>query len=216
MRIGAKVYFVIALAAAVCPFPWFAPTHAQAASAISFSAASYSAREGDGQASIVVTRAGDTSGEVSVDYATSEGTASRRSDFTPAFGTLRFAPGETMKTFSVLITDNLVAETEETVDLMLFNATGGTTLISPDVAVLNISDDDTAPSTVNPIDDTRTFVRQQYHDFLNREPDESGLNFWVNQIESCGADPQCREVKRINVSAAFFLSIEFQETGSSP
>ena len=63
------------------------------------------------------------------------------------------------------------------------------------------------------MDDARTFVRQQYHDFLNREPDESGLNFWVNQIESCGADPQCREVKRINVSAAFFLSIEFQETG---
>src|SRR4029079_6301282 len=30
---------------------------------------------------------------------------------------------------------------------------------------------------------------------------------------SCGSDPQCIEVKRINVSAAFFLSIEFQETG---
>ena len=30
---------------------------------------------------------------------------------------------------------------------------------------------------------------------------------------SCGADAQCAEVKRINVSAAFFLSIEFQETG---
>ena len=41
----------------------------------------------------------------------------------------------------------------------------------------------------------------------------TGLNFWVNQIESCGADAQCRAVKRINVSAAFFLSIEFQNTG---
>ena len=213
MRIRARFYLIIAVAAGVCIFPWFGPTPAQAVSTISFSAASYNAREGDGQASIMVIRAGDTSGEVSVDYATSEGTASRRSDFTPAFGTLRFAPGETMKTFSVLITDNLVAETEETVDLMLFNATGGTTLTSPDAAVLNIRDDDSATSTVNPIDDARTFVRQQYHDFLNREPDESGLNFWVNQIESCGADPQCREVKRINVSAAFFLSIEFQETG---
>jgi hypothetical protein len=35
----------------------------------------------------------------------------------------------------------------------------------------------------------------------------------VNEIEQCGADAQCREVKRINVSAAFFLSIEFQQTG---
>src|SRR5207248_4597150 len=57
-------------------------------------------------------------------------------------------------------------------------------------------------------------VRQHYHDFLNREPDATGLQFWTNQIESCGADAACREVKRINVSAAFFLSIEFQNTGS--
>lgn len=29
----------------------------------------------------------------------------------------------------------------------------------------------------------------------------------------CGTDTQCIELRRINVSAAFFLSIEFQETG---
>ena len=57
------------------------------------------------------------------------------------------------------------------------------------------------------------FVRQHYHDFLGRAPDAEGLGFWTNEIEGCGADGQCREVKRINVSAAFFLSIEFQETG---
>jgi hypothetical protein len=65
----------------------------------------------------------------------------------------------------------------------------------------------------NPIDDPQNFVRQHYLDFLNREPDASGLAFWINEITSCGTDPQCIEVKRINVSAAFFLSIEFQQTG---
>ncbi len=65
----------------------------------------------------------------------------------------------------------------------------------------------------NPIDDTQFFVAQHYRDFLNREPDASGFAFWTNQIESCGADLQCRELRRINVSAAFFLSAEFQETG---
>ncbi len=66
----------------------------------------------------------------------------------------------------------------------------------------------------NPIEhSTNFFVRQQYLDFLNREPDAAGLAFWANQINSCGADGQCLEIKRINVSAAFFLSIEFQETG---
>jgi hypothetical protein len=39
------------------------------------------------------------------------------------------------------------------------------------------------------------------------------LQFWTNNIEQCGADQQCREVKRIDTSAAFFLSIEFQRTG---
>jgi hypothetical protein len=53
----------------------------------------------------------------------------------------------------------------------------------------------------------------QYHDFLNREPDASGLSFWTNEITSCGLNQQCLETKRTNVSAAFFLSIEFQETG---
>jgi uncharacterized delta-60 repeat protein len=66
---------------------------------------------------------------------------------------------------------------------------------------------------LNPLDTSEFFVRQHYVDFLSREPDESGFNFWVNQIESCGADANCREVRRINVSAAFFLSIEFRQTG---
>jgi len=66
---------------------------------------------------------------------------------------------------------------------------------------------------VNQIDDARTFVRQQYLDFLNRAPDQSGWDFWTNTITSCGNDQQCIDVRRINASAAFFLSIEFQETG---
>ncbi|HEY0348416.1 MAG TPA: serine hydrolase [Pyrinomonadaceae bacterium] len=65
----------------------------------------------------------------------------------------------------------------------------------------------------NPIDLDSFFVRQHYQDFLNREPDADGLNFWVNNITGCEVDPECREVKRINTSAAYFLSIEFQETG---
>src|SRR6478672_3778689 len=67
--------------------------------------------------------------------------------------------------------------------------------------------------TGNPLDTAMFFVRQHYLDFLGREPDANGLTFWTNQITSCGLDQSCVELKRINVSAAFFLSIEFQETG---
>jgi hypothetical protein len=65
----------------------------------------------------------------------------------------------------------------------------------------------------NPVDYAQYFVRQHYVDFLGREPDEAGRAFWQNQINQCGADARCVEVKRVNVSAAYFLSIEFKETG---
>lgn len=67
--------------------------------------------------------------------------------------------------------------------------------------------------TTNFIDNVRYFVRQHYLDFLSREPDPAGWDFWTNQITSCGNDTQCAEAKKINVSAAFFISIEFQESG---
>jgi photosystem II stability/assembly factor-like uncharacterized protein/pimeloyl-ACP methyl ester carboxylesterase len=67
--------------------------------------------------------------------------------------------------------------------------------------------------TANPVDNQQFFVRQHYLDFLNRQPDTSGLNFWTGSITQCGSDAACTEVHRINTSAAFFLSIEFQDTG---
>jgi Domain of unknown function (DUF4214) len=68
-------------------------------------------------------------------------------------------------------------------------------------------------SPSNSTNNTQFFVTQHYNDFLNRSPDAAGLAFWMNNIDTCGSNAQCREVKRIDTSAAFFLSIEFQETG---
>jgi Tol biopolymer transport system component len=65
----------------------------------------------------------------------------------------------------------------------------------------------------NPIDCADFFVRQHYRDFLGRESDQAGLDFWTNEITSCGGDQACIEIKRINDSGSFFHSIEFQETG---
>src|SRR5215210_7231650 len=63
------------------------------------------------------------------------------------------------------------------------------------------------------IDDSDFFVQQHYVDFLSRFPDPSGFAFWQNDINSCGAsNPGCTEAHRVNGAAAFFLSIEFQQT----
>ena len=186
-----------------------------AASNIQFSAASYTAGEGDGSANITVTRTGNAATKTSVDFATSDATAHQRSDYTPAAGTLSFAAGETSKTFAVLITDNVYVDGNRTVNLTLSNATGGATLGVLSTTVLTITDNDTAPPITNPLDnlDGLFFVRQHYYDFLNRQPDIAGLNFWTNEMTSCGANAHCLDIKRPNVSAAFYLSIEFQQTG---
>jgi photosystem II stability/assembly factor-like uncharacterized protein len=73
----------------------------------------------------------------------------------------------------------------------------------------------------NPIDDQRQFVRQQYLDFLSRDPDQAGWDFWTDNITRCN-DParrppgqtveQCTLRQRETTSAAFFLSPEFQYT----
>jgi len=72
----------------------------------------------------------------------------------------------------------------------------------------------TNPPQFITINDNDFFTQQQYIDFLTRMPDQSGFNFWLQQITNCGSNnPGCNEVMRINVSASFFLSIEFRETG---
>jgi hypothetical protein len=73
-------------------------------------------------------------------------------------------------------------------------------------------------SSANPIDDNQFFVAQQYRDFLNREPDQSGLNFWTSQVNQCSSfnyrQPgetyaDCAVRERVNVSLAFWASQEF-------
>jgi hypothetical protein len=66
----------------------------------------------------------------------------------------------------------------------------------------------------NPLDTAEYFVRQQYVDILGREPDESGFNYWSDQINGCGADGGCVQSRRTAVAAAFFIEPEGQETGS--
>jgi uncharacterized delta-60 repeat protein len=189
---------------------------------IQFSASSYPVTEGTDGVSVTVNRTGDTTAASTVDYATSDssganncnvvsGAASSRCDYLITLGTLHFAANETSKTILLPITNDSWAEGSENFTITLTNPTGGV-VAAPSIATITITDNETV-NGINPLDTTAFFVRQHYLDFLNREPDTDGFNFWVNQIDSCGADTQCIEVRRIHVSASFFLSIEFQDTG---
>ncbi|HAF25100.1 MAG TPA: hypothetical protein DCK93_19710, partial [Blastocatellia bacterium] len=135
-----------------------------------------------------------------------------------------FAAGETSKTISTFIVDDSFGEGPETFNVTLSNAVG-CMLGSPATVTVTIISNETVDGP-NPVKDPSFnndfFVREHYVDFFNREPDAGGLAFWKNQLNECENVPlpggftdaqNCREVRRINVSAAFFLSIEFQQTG---
>lgn len=187
---------------------------------IQFSASSYPVGEGDLQVDLTVTRS-DGTGAASVLLGTSDpagaqncnvvnGKGSSRCDYEIRIKTVRFANGETSKIVSAFIIDDSYMEGPETFDVSLSNPIGGT-LGAQSTATVAIADNDSATGP-NPIDTASFFVRLHYTDFLNRQPDPSGFAFWTNEITSC-ANQQCVDNKRINVSAAFYISIEFQQTG---
>jgi subtilisin family serine protease len=191
-------------------------------SSVQFSQPTFSVSEGTNSLAVGVTRTGDTTSVATVGYATTDGAgaaacnsgggnASSRCDYLTTIGRLTFASGENSKTLQIPIVDDNYVEGPQTFSIALSSPVG-VSLGAQSTATLTINDGGVEGGS-NPIDQAAFFVRQHYIDFLNREADPGGLNFWTNEITSCGSNPACIDVKRVNVSAAFFLSIEFQQTG---
>jgi subtilisin family serine protease len=193
----------------------FLPRANSILSSVQFSSLQFPVSESAGSATITVSRSGDLSTQASVDYATSDGGATQKGDYTFAVGRLTFAAGQATRTLSVLIIDDSYPEGTESFSVTLSNPIG-TTIGAQSVTSVSIAANDSSGGP-NPLDnsDARFFVRQHYLDFLSREPDADGLTYWATQITECqqpGATCNADE-RRTNVSAAFYLSIEFQETG---
>jgi len=112
---------------------------------VAFSMATYTVNEGAGTATIIVNLSSSSGQTVSVNYATSNGTATAGSDYTTKSGTLTFTPNQTSKTFTVSILDDALDEPDETVNLTLSNPTNAT-LGNPANATLTIVDNDVSAS----------------------------------------------------------------------
>jgi hypothetical protein len=190
---------------------------------VRFASANFTTGEGEGAATLTITRAGDTSGVTTVevftvddpaavrcdDTASAPGAAFARCDYATTVDTLRFGAGEISKTVNVPLVDDAHAEPDEVVTIKLGEVTGGAPGASDTTATLTIHDNDSAPAGANPILSTPLFVRMQYLDFLSREPE--GGEPWSAVLDNCPAgDITC---DRIKVSSAFFGSQEFQLKG---
>jgi hypothetical protein len=191
---------------------------------VQFNAASYQAQESTGSASISVTRTGDASSSVSVDFATiddnapvrcddnisNHGVAYARCDYATTIDTVTFAAGETTKFINIPLFDDAFTEGDETVQLLLSKVVGAN--LGQNTATLIIKDNDTVPGA-NPINGSPFFVRQQYLDFLSREPEPTGFNAWLSVLNNCSDVNNNPDCDRVTVSSSFFRSQEFQLKG---
>jgi len=189
---------------------------AQTSPTISFSANNYVVSENGSSVVAFVTRGGDLSAQSTVDFATSDGTAAQRNKYLVSAGTLKFLPGESSKTIKILLIDNTIRDGSKSFTITLSNATGATLNAALAMTTINITDDDTNRINTNALDDSQYFVRQQYLDFLNRQPDAQGLAYWTGELNNCGTNAVCTHNRRIGISAAFFMHEEFAQVGNRP
>ena len=107
---------------------------------LQFSAPTYSVRKDGAMATITVSRTLGDGGAVSVNYATSDGTAKAGTNYTNTSGTLNFPDGQTTETFTVPILNDPVPLGSETVNLSLSTPTSGATLGTQSSSTLTIAD----------------------------------------------------------------------------
>ena len=109
---------------------------------IDFKSLRYDVDETAGQATVTVERVGGVGGAVSVDYQTSDGSATAGADYASTSGTLDWAAGDGGdKTFTVPVTWDGRAEGTETISLALTNPGGGADQGPSSAAVIRIGDD---------------------------------------------------------------------------
>ncbi|MEA3207915.1 MAG: hypothetical protein QOE70_972 [Chthoniobacter sp.] len=117
--------------------------------------ADYTVSENGHAATITVTRSEGAAGEVSVNYATADGTALADADYTATSGTLTFPAGVKSKSFTVPILDDTLPEAPESFSVLLSDVAGGATLGALNMAKINITDNDLAPKLQFAVSDFR-------------------------------------------------------------
>jgi uncharacterized repeat protein (TIGR01451 family) len=112
------------------------------AQSVQFGATSYVVNENAGSVVLSVTRSGNVSNAVTINYATSNGTATQPGDYTSSSGVLQFAAGETVRSFVVPIINDETIEHPETINVVLSSPTAGAIEGSPFASTITILDDD--------------------------------------------------------------------------
>ena len=119
------------------------PAPPSSSGSIRFSASNYNVNEGTANVTLTLQRVGGDDGAVSIQYATSNGTATSGSDYTSKSGTVNWADNDdNNKTVTVAILNDGAQESSEKFNVTLSSPGGGATLGSPSAATVTIADND--------------------------------------------------------------------------
>lgn len=179
---------------------------------LQFASGTQTANETDSVVAVSVSRTNGSDGTVSVDYSISDGTGKAGIDYASSSGTVTFGPGETSKTIDVTLFDAGKSSGTSTFTITLTNPTGGATLGATTQVQVSINDTlppETIPQNLAEVafflthsqEAYQYFITQAYQRFLNRVPDQSGLAYWVLQMQQGLTDE--------HLEAGFAASPEF-------
>ena len=180
------------------PAAWTIPGPSGDSSSLSVADAEATEEE-DSTMAFVVTLDPAASDTVTVDYATSDGSAEAGNDYTATSGTLSFSAGETRKTISVAISDDTDNEGDETFTVTLSNAAGAD--LGTQAATGTIRNRPVAPLTAS---------------FSGVPAEHDGSEFTVDLTFSEGPDGGYRDVqKAVKVSGGSINRANRKTKGSN-
>ena len=167
------------------------------ASELQFTATGYGVARTQSQIGLVVTRTGSVAVPVTVDFATSDGTAVAGTNYKSATGTVTFPVGALTETIPLTILNaGAAGSAGKSFTITLSNATNGATLTT-NLAVASVTINDPLPQ--NPLpgnlaavaaafthssEALTNFVLQAYTVYLHRPPEQNGLSFWTGKMAS--------------------------------
>lgn len=154
--------------------------------------------ENAGPWTLTISRIGSTSGAVSVQLATMDGTAVAGVDYTAVNTTVMFGDGVASRQVNVTLLNDGLPDPRETFSASISNPSSGTALgINTTVSLLEKSPNGTP---------NQRYVAQVYQDLLLREADTAGLNFWAGALDSGGVSARPLVSKSLSHSAEYFAT----------
>ena len=151
---------------------------------------------------------------VTVDYATSDGTATSGADYTGTSGTLTFLAGETAKTVSVPIIDDAVDDGGEALTLTLANAAGAEIGAAAATGIIRDDDSNRLTASFDDLPDAHGGQPFTFRLTFNEEPEVSYVTLRDHAFDETGGTVRKAKRRAQGSNLSWDITVEPEGTGA--